>query len=335
MDSDAVRARPPTGHNGDSASNGKCRPKARSSPVDCHVGTCLYFKIVSAAEFSGGIKTLGGGNPSSAFADQNPVRPPHLSSAQSRPVKSPNSCSNIAMERSSVRKSNLYQTTGKHSRGPRRPAVHESFRRTERDQQLVEVLVHRVRVLSLQQVTRTWWAEATSKDALKRLRLLEQAGLLHLFQALSHPEISLDAPEVSWSPGQPAPNMGRASYRLGSRWNQSPVELHCAIATTLAARSFGGHGGRFPRESERTHDLHMSAVFLRYRLAHPELIPFWKSEARILWERGGLKKEKLPDAVLELPDQRHIVEFGGAYSKTKLESFHEYCSSVGASYEVW
>jgi len=79
----------------------------------------------------------------------------------------------------------------------------------------------------------------------------------------------------------------------------------------------------------------MSAVFLRYRLAHPELIPFWKSEARILWERGGLKKEKLPDAVLELPDQRHIVEFGGAYSKTKLESFHEYCSSVGASYEVW
>jgi len=79
----------------------------------------------------------------------------------------------------------------------------------------------------------------------------------------------------------------------------------------------------------------MATVFLRYRNLHPELVCYWKSEARILWERRGSKKEKLPDAVIELPDEKRIVEFGGAYSKAKLESFHEYCQRLEVPYEVW
>jgi len=210
-----------------------------------------------------------------------------------------------------------------------------AYRITDRDKEIIDALVHRVRVFSIPQIARTWWPEGSPKDASRRIELLDQAGLLHLFRAISHPEITISQPVLSWTPGQASPEFGKASYQLKSRWNQPPISIKCVIATTLAGRSFGGSGGRFPRESERTHDLHMSAIFLDYRRLHPEAIPFWRSEARILWERGGSKTEKLPDAILDFPQGPTIIEFGGAYSKSKLTRFHEYCETIETPYEVW
>lgn len=234
-----------------------------------------------------------------------------------------------------MRLSHLYQTTGNPTpkcNGHEPVTVHAI---TLRDQEIIHALVHRVRVMSVAQIARTWWSEGSATDASRRLSILAATGLVHNFETLSHPELPLTEPVVTWAPGEPAPLFGQVSYRLRSRWNLAPESLRCVIATRFAGRAFGGHGGRFPRESERTHDLHMATVFLHYRKHHSELTLRWKSEARLLWERRGSKKEKLPDAVLSLPDGKRIVEFGGAYSKRKLESFHHYCRSINASYEVW
>jgi hypothetical protein len=43
----------------------------------------------------------------------------------------------------------------------------------------------------------------------------------------------------------------------------------------------------------------------------------------------------LPDAMIELEGRPHIIEFGGSYSKEKLESFYEYCTGNHFSYEIW
>ena len=61
---------------------------------------------------------------------------------------------------------------------------------------------------------------------------------------------------------------------------------------------------------------------------------FWRSEARILSDREA-RKEKLPDALLDLPEGLRVIEFGGSYSKSKLEHFHAYCEEQGFPYEVW
>jgi len=207
---------------------------------------------------------------------------------------------------------------------------------TDRDLEIIDILVHRVRVLSYAQVARTWWTTATHAipNAARRLNQLAEAGFLHCYSALAHPEIELLTPVVTWIPGAPAPLMGPVAYRLSTRWNKPPVLTHFIIATAATGRRFGGHGGRVPREKEQTHDLHLSAVFLHFRSQLPESVNAWQSEARLLRNRQS-RTEKLPDAILNLDSGPRVIEFGGAYPKAKLERFHKYWTRFSTPYEVW
>jgi hypothetical protein len=94
---------------------------------------------------------------------------------------------------------------------------------------------------------------------------------------------------------------------------------------------FGGHGGRFPRESEETHDLHLATVYLRFRSVSPELTISWVHEEEIKRDRRQ-RRGKLPDAMV---GKARVVEFGGAYKKDKLMAFHKFCETRGFNYEVW
>jgi DNA-binding Lrp family transcriptional regulator len=208
--------------------------------------------------------------------------------------------------------------------------------RTERDKEILDALVHRVRVFSLPQVARTWWREAKSpeRSALERLARLEAAGLIKLYRALAHPEITLPCPVISWRNGDDTPDFASAAYKLKSRWTEPPMTTVCVIATRLAGRHLGGSGGRVSRGSEQTHDIHLSSVFLSLRATDSNLVPRWQSEASILRSREE-KREKLPDALLSLPGGPKVIEFGGAYPKGKLAEFHDYCELASMPYEVW
>lgn len=141
-------------------------------------------------------------------------------------------------------------------------------------------------------------------------------------------------PVTTWKPGDPPPHFGEVSYQLRKRWTKAPKHLKCVVATKSAGEHFGGSGGRLPREMEQTHDVHLSAVFLQFRSRFPELVKHWLSEAAILRSRED-RSEKLPDAVIELDTGPRVIEFGGAYSKEKVASFHEYCSENRFPYELW
>lgn len=212
-------------------------------------------------------------------------------------------------------------------------AIKYSF--TPRDLEWLEVLTLRVRFLSLAQMARTWWEDSPAgrANAKARLQILARAGLITFFRVMAHPEINLVRPVYAWQPGQAEPNFGAASYRLQSRWRQTAVTTPCVMASRAAGQRFGGHGGRLPRQSEQTHDLHLGALFLQYRQWHPALMRYWIFEERLREEKSA--GEKLPDALWRLPEGERVIEFGGAYSKDKLARFHEHCAEKGLPYEMW
>ena len=212
----------------------------------------------------------------------------------------------------------------------------------ERDAEILVTLTKFVRVLTIPQIARTWWATAKNPAGAteQHLRSLVAEGLLDIERAPAHPEIELKAPVLSWGLDQPNPEFGPVSYKLQSRWTFHPELTPCVSATRKAANRFGGYASRPPRQVERTHDIHMGQVFLFYRANEPELLKFWVFEEQIKAERKRARTEsshgvKLPDAILRAPAGTRVVEFGGAYSKEKLQAFHAYCKENHFPYEVW
>jgi hypothetical protein len=208
---------------------------------------------------------------------------------------------------------------------------------TPRDVDILDTLTLRVRYLSLAQIARTWWANSQDPLANARARLkgLESAGFVLRFTALARPEFALIAPMIGWQPGDPTPDFGAASYQLQARWTQSAITTPAVIATTAAGHQFGGHGGRFPRQSEQSHDLMMGALYLYYRqlLGPARITKQWISEESLREQKQA--GEKVPDAILRTPHGELVIECGGAYSKNKLTQFHAYCDENAFPYELW
>ncbi len=67
---------------------------------------------------------------------------------------------------------------------------------TARDFEILEVLTRRVRVLTLDQVARTWWQPSpiSNSNAASRLKLLGHSQLIKLHRAPAHPELPLEEP---------------------------------------------------------------------------------------------------------------------------------------------
>lgn len=207
---------------------------------------------------------------------------------------------------------------------------------TTRDRELLEALARRVRLFSLGQVARTWWPTATAprRTALARLRALERASLVNLSQVLVHPELPLDGPIVSWTPTLTSPDFAKVAYRLQNRWKEPLTAETIVVITNSAAPAFGGYPSPALRTDEITHDLHLAAVYLKYRAQTPSLATSWIGELIIRRTRtaaGG----PVPDAMIRGASHQRIVEFGGAYSKQRVRIFHTFCQAKALPYELW
>jgi hypothetical protein len=96
---------------------------------------------------------------------------------------------------------------------------------------------------------------------------------------------------------------------------------------------FGEAGGRYPREAEVTHDIHLARVYLLMRELLPTRAASWVSEEGVARTQGP--DEMLPDAQVIDGLHRTAIEFAGAYPAAKLQAFHDYCASRGLAYEIW
>ena len=212
-----------------------------------------------------------------------------------------------------------------------------SVKLTDRDREILKVLATRVRLLSVDQIGRTWWGYTRypTLNAKRRLKCLEQAGLVQTETVTAHPEILVSQPVFRWKPGEIEPHLGPISWRLQKRWKQHPTEACVAFATKKAAVLFAGRSGRSPRASEATHDIHLGAVYLHFRKHRPSHAAFWMPETQMRHTARG-SSFTVPDAVIQRPNPtalEFIVEFGGAYSTPKLERFH--AEHRHLTYEIW
>lgn len=203
-----------------------------------------------------------------------------------------------------------------------------------RDEAILETLTQRVRVLSVPQVARTWWPQsrAPERGAVARLRQLEAFGHVELFSLRAHPEIHLRRPLTAWQVGLPPPDFRRLASALQKRFLRPDVETLCIIATTEAGLAHAGSGGRPPRDSEVTHDIHLAAVYLQMHNELPARARTWIAEA-------GLPKGRfvnVPDAVVRDGIYSTAIELGGAsYDHRRLAEFHQHCAEGGLGYELW
>jgi hypothetical protein len=208
---------------------------------------------------------------------------------------------------------------------------------TDRDREILETLTLRVRMLSVAQVARTFWSNGAIGEANSRRRLsqLDDAGLVHRLTVMARPELNLTEPLIDWRPGLEAPALGQVAYKLKRRWTEPVRSTAVVIATARAASQLGGTGGRRPRASEITHDLHMATVYLLARTDHARSRR-WISEAAYS-KRWGKAGERVPDAALlsSRGGRKKLIEVGGAYPKRKLEGFHRFCEDQELGYELW
>ncbi|MEX2186047.1 MAG: hypothetical protein WD875_04600 [Pirellulales bacterium] len=209
---------------------------------------------------------------------------------------------------------------------------------TPRDLEIIETLNMRVRMLTLGDLTATWWNLGVSgrKNAAGRLRQLVRAGFLGRADVLAQPMLTLGGPEYAWFPGESPTRFGPLAWRLQSRWSGFPRRTSVYFATARAVDLFGGGApGRIKNLCQVTHDLHVGTVFLAYRRRWPADAANWIGEDSFTDRRRH--RQKIPDALLVNPDGEpyRAVEFGGSYSAHRLSAFHEHCRDRGLPYEIW
>ena len=204
--------------------------------------------------------------------------------------------------------------------------------------EILQTLTGKVRLMSTEQIARTWWCDTASPvaNARRALRRLKEARLVELESHLVRPELELREPVLSSLPGGPEPELGKVAYALRARWSKPPVPVELVRATKEANRLVGGIIGGFrSRVSELTHDFHLAAVYLHYRRAEPDVAKKWVCENQLRFENRGELAE-VPDALVREEVNaapRLVVEFGGSYRKQKLKLLHDAYSHV--PYVIW
>ncbi len=208
---------------------------------------------------------------------------------------------------------------------------------TERDEEIIRALLRKIRIISLEQITRAWWPDTTAgrTNAKRRVRELVEHKLLVRESVFARPLLALEAPVFSWKPGKPGPDYGQLSYRLQSRWTTEPRRTTVYLASRRAANIFGATvPGRVKNPSHVTHDLHLSELYFKTLKDEPKLAQAWAGEDVIAPTRVH---QKLPDAILlnEKGEPRLVMEFGGAYPPDRVQAFHEDCEARALPYELW
>jgi hypothetical protein len=199
------------------------------------------------------------------------------------------------------------------------------------DQRLLTVLTWRCRagledqLASILGTTVSCLRQATAK--LKRERLVSSRDVT----AVSY---ELERPLAAFARGEQIPDFGALQWELQRRWRNAARRPARALwATRFATRLVGGVGGRLRQPLQLQHDLGVTEIYARRTLRPKET---WISEDvyRSLWKQGDMGK--VPDALLVDPEGRLLraVEFGGRYSRQRLEDFHTFWATR-LPYEIW
>ena len=203
------------------------------------------------------------------------------------------------------------------------------------EEQILRALANDVRVLSLQQVARTWWTDTRwgRSRAKAAMTELESLGWLQIHRSLARPIDEMQEPLMSWSPRDDRPDFWRLSRVLHKRSMQDASMTTFVFASPKSIVLFGR--GRAPsvKLTHMTHDLHVAEVYLTYRRTGLSS-RHWISEDRL---PSDWPLRERPDAALVNDDGQfyRAVEYGGNYPPSRLAELHEGLASIELDYEIW
>lgn len=206
---------------------------------------------------------------------------------------------------------------------------------TDRDRELLQALAQRVRLFSQRQVADHLW-NGDLANARRRLKRLQQAGLITKVTVQARSLPPLDAPLFSWRPDDAEPDCGAIAYRCQQRWKSRAVRPTSAwIISETGGRAFGGvDRNELKHSTQATHDLGVAAVWLRLRQVAPQWASAWRGEDVMADIRRG---EKLPDGFI-VNEQGHVVwiiEFAGSYDAERVRAVHQDCAARDLPYQLW
>lgn len=168
----------------------------------------------------------------------------------------------------------------------------------------------------------------------RMLRRLRNVGLLHSWTTsdLSH---ELAGPLVRFDRGDCRPDFGAVAWQLQSRWlHTRRARAQVIWASEAATKLVGGVGGRIRQPLQVQHDLGVAEIWSR----RPDEDGLkWISED--IFRRWYVRdaRTKVPDALLINESGQTVkcaIEYGGQYSRRRLEAFHRYWSTR-CPYEIW
>ena len=163
---------------------------------------------------------------------------------------------------------------------------------------------------------------------------LRKQGLLNSWRTSSMRH-DIFAPLAAFQRGDSLPDFSSLAWKLRKRWLQTPrIPTRIYWASAAATNLVGGVGGRIRQPLQVEHDLGVAEIWAKRR---KEADLTWISEDifRSWYVRDA--RTKVPDALLvdaEAKTVKRVLEYGGQYSRQRLEAFHGYWSSR-APYEIW
>jgi hypothetical protein len=203
-----------------------------------------------------------------------------------------------------------------------------------RDQDVINTLTLKCRLLTGKQIERTWWHGRSGQGVpMHRLEEFAAGGWLLLDAVTAHPELQFHTPLLVWEPADPAPNFGALSRAAAARLPKRSEQVIVVRATEKAAHLFGGNAGVLKPPSIN-HDVHLAALYLHFRRRRPLDAEAWISEATLAQERQG---QILPDAALidDTGVVNRAIEFVSRYPPERLRRLHHDCAARDLPYELW
>lgn len=200
---------------------------------------------------------------------------------------------------------------------------------------LLVVLTHSVRCLSLRQVARLLAdandAQRAARDLVRRLTL---CGLVDTRTVMAHPPLRLLEPIYCCASNVALPDFGALAYEVQSRWRLAPERMIVVQATPRAAALTGGP---LPtrdavRDTELAHDLTLGQIFLEHYLGRDEKL--WIPEDALRAEGWPRRDGHVPDSLIRSPLGDTALELAGrSYSAQRLSEIDRAFRGMG--YELW
>ena len=203
-----------------------------------------------------------------------------------------------------------------------------------RDLMLLEALALRVRLISQRQAAEAFW-HGHLANARRRLNRLAECGMVTRSVVNAQPLPELEQPVVRWQPEQPAPDSHRVAFQLQNRWRFRALRQTVVYFPTVKTiAQFGGRQRSQTKVTQMTHDLGVTAVWLKYAQQDSTLSATWIGEDVLAPTRIH---QKLPDAALtdQHGEPKLLIEFGGSYGPERVADFHDDAAARELPYHLW